>query len=142
MAESRLASIDKQNHLTYLFLNDKTDEVEIDVDENLEHFVYDGMNMLFAGGNQLINKNIDFPFKKEFDEDILFEPSIHEASGATYFIATTRNEQIHALDKGGNELAGFPVYGNTNATIGKFNASGKTYLVGGTEDGTLFLYTE
>jgi len=140
MAESRLASIDKQNHLTYLFLNDKTDEVEIDVDENLEHFVYDGMNMLFAGGNQLINKNIDFPFKKEFDEDILFEPSIHEASGATYFIATTRNEQIHALDKGGNELAGFPVYGNTNATIGKFNASGKTYLVGGTEDGTLFLY--
>ena len=140
MAESRLASTDKQDHLTYLFLNDKTDEVEIDVDENLEHFVYDGTNMLFAGGNQLINKNIDFPFKKEFEENIIYEPSIHKASGATYFIATTENEQIHALNKSGNELAGFPVYGNTNATIGKFNTSGKTYLVGGTEDGTLFLY--
>ena len=78
--------------------------------------------------------------KKEFEENIIYEPSIHKASGATYFIATTENEQIHALNKSGNELAGFPVYGNTNATIGKFNTSGKTYLVGGTEDGTLFLY--
>ena len=140
MAESRLASIDKQDHLTYLFLNDKTDEVNIDIDENLEYFVYDGTNMLFAGGAQLINKNIDFPFNKAFEEDVIFEPSIHEASGATYFVATTENEQIHALDKAGNELPGFPVYGSTNATIGKFNKSGKTYLVGGTEDGTLFLY--
>lgn len=140
MAESRLASIDKQDHLTYLFLNDKTDEVEIDMDADLEHFVYDGRNMLFAGGNQLVNKHIDFPFSKEFEESIVFEPSIHEVSGATYFVATTEDEQIHALDKNGDELSGFPVYGNTNATIGKFNTSGKTYLVGGTRDGTLFLY--
>ena len=96
--------------------------------------------MLFAGGNQLVNKNIDFPFNKGFDDNVLFEPSIHEASGVTYFVATTANEQIHVLDKTGKELEGFPVYGNTNATIGKFNTSGKTYLVGGTEDGTLFLY--
>lgn len=140
MNESRLASIDNQNHLTYLFLNDKIDEVEIDIDENLEHFVNDGTNMLFAGGSQLINKNIDFPFNKEFEESIIFEPSIYEASGVTYYVATTEDEQIHALDKMGNELPGFPVYGNSSATIGKFNKSGKTYLVGGTEDGTLFLY--
>ena len=140
MAESRLASTDKQDHLTYLFLNDKTDEVEIDMDENIEYFVYDGSNMVFAGGHQLVNKHIDFPFSKEFEERIVFKPSMHAVSGAQYFVLTTANDEVHVLDKAGNEMAGFPVYGSTEATVGRFNTTGKTYVVGGTEDGTLFLY--
>ena len=140
MAESRLISIDKEENITYLFLNDKLDQLEVDADESLQHLKYDGNNMLLTAGTNLINRHQDFPFNHEFEEGILFQPGLYKHKGNTFFNATIEKDEVHVLDQKGNEVLGFPVYGSSDATLGRFNTSGNLYLVCGSNDGTLYLY--
>ncbi|MCT4622820.1 MAG: DUF3352 domain-containing protein [Schleiferiaceae bacterium] len=137
---TRLVGTDNQDQLTYLFMNDKTDAVNVNMDEDLEHFTFDGKNMLLTAGSQLHNRHTDFPFTVDFESAIVHRPHLNTINDNPYFIATTEDDKIHLLGKDGEELPGFPVYGSTKASIGKFNKNGKIYLVGGTEDGTLYLY--
>jgi len=139
ISESRLVTANNQ-HLNYLFLNDKKDSVELDLEAPATHFVFDGKNMVFSGGNWFTVKEQTHPFEVESEEVIELKPVVFTKKGNSYFSFTTANDQIQLYNQNGELLSGFPVYGNSRASVGSFTQNGSLYLVGGTPEGSLFLY--
>ncbi len=139
ITESRLVTTDGER-LNYLFLNDRKDEVDLDLNEPATHFVFNGKHMVFSGGNTFTVKEQTHPFEVETEGSIELKPDLFTKKGKTYFTFTTSENQIYLYNTNGELLSGFPVYGNSRASVGSFTQNGTLYLLGGTPEGSLFLY--
>lgn len=138
--EARLVGLTNGGKLINIFFDGKSDSLDAGLGSAVALYMEEDTYLL-SGKRKLQLRNPEHPFEVTTPEEIDLGPYLFDADDKRYCAAGAASaQQIWVYDIKGKMLPGFPVYGSTAFTLGKFRPEEPTSVVVGTPDGSVICY--
>ena len=141
MKKSELMALHENGKIVSMRPQGRAESLYLDPTKPADHLTFRDGKYLFSHEEELILKDTIQPFSAAFEGDISADPQMIKWKGNYYYAAWSKEaEEIRVFDQKGELLPGFPVYAKGDFAFGPLDGSGRLFVVGYDEEGTVICY--